>query len=137
MRDGVGLSGVAPTRTHCPSRADLTLRYSPVGRGFLTGAYSSIEDLAEDDFRRYQPRFQGDKANLRLVERVREIAAEVGCSPVQLAPAWLLHQGEDGDRRAVGRSVRKLTPGGLARAKLRGIPHVRVRDAPPNEGEHG
>jgi aryl-alcohol dehydrogenase-like predicted oxidoreductase len=71
--------------------------YSPVGRGFLTGAYASIEDLAEDDFRRYQPRFQGDnlEANLRLVERVRELAADVGCSPVQLALAWLLHQGED------------------------------------------
>jgi aryl-alcohol dehydrogenase-like predicted oxidoreductase len=71
--------------------------YSPVGRGFLTGAYSSLEGLAEDDFRRYQPRFQGDnlEANLRLVARVREIAAEVGCSPVQLALAWLLHQGDD------------------------------------------
>ena len=71
--------------------------YSPVGRGFLTGAYSSVENLAEDDFRRYQPRFQGDNlaTNLRLVERVRAIAAEVGCSPVQLALAWLLHQGED------------------------------------------
>jgi len=71
--------------------------YSPVGRGFLTGAYSSVEDLAEDDFRRYQPRFQGDnlQANLRLVERVRAIAADAGCSPVQLALAWLLHQGDD------------------------------------------
>ena len=71
--------------------------YSPVGRGFLTGAYSSVEDLAENDFRRYQPRFQGDnlEANLRLVERVRAIAADVGCSPVQLALAWLLHQGDD------------------------------------------
>ena len=71
--------------------------YSPVGRGFLTGAYSSVEDLAENDFRRYQPRFQGDNlaANLRLVERVREIAGAVGCSPVQLALAWLLHQGDD------------------------------------------
>jgi aryl-alcohol dehydrogenase-like predicted oxidoreductase len=71
--------------------------YSPVGRGALTGRYASVEDLAEDDFRRYQPRFQGDnlQANLRLVERVREIADEVGCSPVQLALAWLLHQGED------------------------------------------
>ena len=71
--------------------------YSPVGRGFLTGAYSSTEDLAENDFRRRQPRFQGDnlEANLRLVERVREIAADVGCSPVQLALAWLLHQGDD------------------------------------------
>ena len=71
--------------------------YSPVGRGFLTGAYSSIEDLHANDFRRMQPRFQGDnlEANLRLVERVRAIAEDVGCSPVQLALAWLLHQGDD------------------------------------------
>ncbi|HEY0343349.1 MAG TPA: aldo/keto reductase [Solirubrobacteraceae bacterium] len=71
--------------------------YSPIGRGFLTGQYSSVDDLAEDDFRRYQPRFQGDnlEANLRLVERVREIAEHVGCTPAQLALAWLLHQGDD------------------------------------------
>jgi aryl-alcohol dehydrogenase-like predicted oxidoreductase len=71
--------------------------YSPVGRGFLTGRYASIDDFADTDFRRYQPRFQGDnlKANLRLVERVRELAEDVGCTPVQLALAWLLHQGSD------------------------------------------
>jgi aryl-alcohol dehydrogenase-like predicted oxidoreductase len=71
--------------------------YSPIGRGFLTGRYASLEDLAEDDFRRYQPRFQGDNlaANLRLVERVREIAEQAGCTPAQLALAWLLARGED------------------------------------------
>jgi aryl-alcohol dehydrogenase-like predicted oxidoreductase len=71
--------------------------YSPIGRGFLTGQYASIDDLADDDFRRYQPRFQGDnlEANLRLVERVRELAEAAGCTPVQLALAWLLHQGDD------------------------------------------
>jgi aryl-alcohol dehydrogenase-like predicted oxidoreductase len=71
--------------------------YSPVGRGFLTGAYASIDHLSPDDFRRYNPRFQGDnlEANLKLVARVREIAEDVGCSPVQLALAWLLHQGDD------------------------------------------
>jgi aryl-alcohol dehydrogenase-like predicted oxidoreductase len=71
--------------------------YSPVGRGFLTGRYASVDDLADTDFRRYQPRFQGDnlKANVRLVERVRELAEDVGCTPVQLALAWLLHQGPD------------------------------------------
>ncbi len=71
--------------------------YSPIGRGFLTGRYASIDDLAEDDFRRYQPRFQGDnlEANLRLVARLREIADDAGHSPVQLALAWLLHQGDD------------------------------------------
>jgi aryl-alcohol dehydrogenase-like predicted oxidoreductase len=71
--------------------------YSPVGRGFLTGRYASVDDLADTDFRRHQPRFQGDNlaANVRLVERVRELAQDVGCTPVQLALAWLLHQGSD------------------------------------------
>jgi aryl-alcohol dehydrogenase-like predicted oxidoreductase len=71
--------------------------YSPVGRGFLTGAYASVDKLSPDDFRRYNPRFQGDnlEANLAIVDRVREVADDVGCSPVQLALAWLLHQGDD------------------------------------------
>ncbi|MEJ7798160.1 MAG: aldo/keto reductase [Solirubrobacteraceae bacterium] len=71
--------------------------YSPIGRGFLAGRYVSIDDLSADDFRRYQPRFQGDnlQANLKLVERVRDVADDVGCTPVQLALAWLLHQGDD------------------------------------------
>ncbi|MEA2192979.1 MAG: hypothetical protein QOI73_3100 [Solirubrobacteraceae bacterium] len=71
--------------------------YSPIGRGFLTGAYADPDKLSKDDFRRYNPRFQGDnlQANLKLVERVREIADDVGCTPVQLALAWLLHQGDD------------------------------------------
>jgi aryl-alcohol dehydrogenase-like predicted oxidoreductase len=71
--------------------------YSPLGRGFLTGQIQSFEDLAEDDYRRNSPRFQGDnfKKNLDLVERIRQIAAEKDCEPSQLALAWLLQQGED------------------------------------------
>ena len=71
--------------------------YSPLGRGFLTGRFASIDDLAENDYRRWSPRFQGAnlRANLRIVARVRTIAEEVGCTPVQLALAWLLHQGDD------------------------------------------
>jgi len=68
--------------------------YSPLGRGFLSGAITKPDDLAEDDFRRRNPRFQGanfDK-NLELVERVREIAAERDVTPGQLALAWLLNQ---------------------------------------------
>jgi aryl-alcohol dehydrogenase-like predicted oxidoreductase len=68
--------------------------YSPLGRGFLSGAITKPDDLAEDDFRRHNPRFQGanfDK-NLELVERVREIASERGVTPGQLALAWLLNQ---------------------------------------------
>jgi aryl-alcohol dehydrogenase-like predicted oxidoreductase len=68
--------------------------YSPLGRGELTGA---LEITADDDFRRSSPRFQGEnrERNLQLVERLTEIANEVGCTPGQLALAWLLHQGDD------------------------------------------
>jgi aryl-alcohol dehydrogenase-like predicted oxidoreductase len=71
--------------------------YSPLGRGFLSGQIQSPDDLAEDDFRRANPRFQGEnfQRNLDLVERVREIAAEKGVAPGQLAIAWLLHRGDD------------------------------------------
>ncbi len=71
--------------------------YSPLGRGFLTGQLTRFEDLADDDVRRTHPRFQGEnfQKNLDLVARVREIAQEKGCTPGQLALAWLLTQGED------------------------------------------
>ena len=71
--------------------------YSPLGRGFLTGRIQRPDDLAEDDFRRYNPRFQGEnfERNLELVQRVKEMAAEHDCSPGQLALAWVMHQGQD------------------------------------------
>ena len=71
--------------------------YSPLGRGFLTGQIQNFEDLPEDDYRRFSPRFQGENfdKNLNLVEKVREIAREKGVAPGQLALAWLLHQGDD------------------------------------------
>ena len=71
--------------------------YSPLGRGFLTGQIKRIEDLAQDDFRRQNPRFQGDnfKKNLGLVAKVEEIAKEHKCTPAQLALAWVLAQGDD------------------------------------------
>ena len=71
--------------------------YSPLGRGFLSGAITRPEDLAEDDYRRNSPRFQGEnfEKNLQLVERVKAIATEKGVTPSQLALAWLLAQGED------------------------------------------
>jgi aryl-alcohol dehydrogenase-like predicted oxidoreductase len=71
--------------------------YSPLGRGFLTGQFKKFEDLPEDDYRRRAPRFQGDnfQRNLDLVERVREIAGEKGCTPGQLALAWLMARGQD------------------------------------------
>ena len=71
--------------------------YSPLGRGFLTGQISSIDDLAADDYRRYSPRFQGENfsKNLDLVARVREIAGSKGVTPGQLALAWVLAKGDD------------------------------------------
>ncbi|HET9031192.1 MAG TPA: aldo/keto reductase [Candidatus Aquilonibacter sp.] len=71
--------------------------YSPLGRGFLTGAYKSVDDLAPDDFRRHNPRFQGAnfERNLQLVSRVEELARERGCTPSQLALAWVLSRGND------------------------------------------
>jgi aryl-alcohol dehydrogenase-like predicted oxidoreductase len=71
--------------------------YSPLGRGFLTAKFKSPEDIPEDDFRRHNPRFQGDNfyANRQLVEKVEEIAREKGVKPGQLALAWVLAQGED------------------------------------------
>jgi aryl-alcohol dehydrogenase-like predicted oxidoreductase len=66
--------------------------YSPLGRGFLTGQVTRFEDLPEDDFRRFSPRFQGEnfQKNLDLVRRIEEIAMEKGCQPSQLALAWVL-----------------------------------------------
>jgi aryl-alcohol dehydrogenase-like predicted oxidoreductase len=71
--------------------------YSPLGRGFLTGEIRSIEDLAPDDYRRNTPRFQGENfaKNMRLVDEIRAIATEKGCSGSQLALAWVLAQGGD------------------------------------------
>jgi aryl-alcohol dehydrogenase-like predicted oxidoreductase len=72
--------------------------YSPLGRGLLTGTISNTADLADDDFRRSaQPRFQGDnfEHNLRLVDVVKSVASRHGCSPGQVALAWVLAQGDD------------------------------------------
>jgi aryl-alcohol dehydrogenase-like predicted oxidoreductase len=71
--------------------------YSPLGRGFLTGAYKRLEDLAPDDYRRNSPRFQGENfaRNLELVALINRLAQRKGCTASQLALAWLLAQGED------------------------------------------
>jgi aryl-alcohol dehydrogenase-like predicted oxidoreductase len=71
--------------------------YSPLGRGFLTGAFKSPDDFAPDDFRAHSPRFQGEnfKRNLELVAYVESLAKSKGCAPSQLALAWLLRRGDD------------------------------------------
>jgi aryl-alcohol dehydrogenase-like predicted oxidoreductase len=71
--------------------------YSPLGRGFLTGTIRSVDDLAEGDFRKSNPRFEGDnfERNLRSADEVRAVAAEVGVTPAQVALAWVLSKGSD------------------------------------------
>ncbi len=71
--------------------------YSPLGRGFLTGQFQKPEDIPEGDFRRHNPRFQGDNfyANLKLVDEVKALAEEKNATPGQLALAWVLAQGAD------------------------------------------
>jgi aryl-alcohol dehydrogenase-like predicted oxidoreductase len=102
--------------------------YSPLGRGMLTGKISALDDLTPDDYRRNNPRFQGEAfdRNLELVAEVRRVAAEKGCTPAQLALAWVLVQGSDivplpGTKRRerveenAGALSVQLTPSDLAR----------------------
>jgi aryl-alcohol dehydrogenase-like predicted oxidoreductase len=113
--------------------------FSPLGRGFLTGAITSPADFAEDDWRRTHPRFTGEAftANLRLVDAVRELAAEKGVTPGQLALAWVMAQGDDvvpipGTKRRpyleenVGAASVELTPEDLARLDAIAPPGVAV-----------
>ena len=71
--------------------------YSPLGRGFLTGRFKTADDLRSDDWRRNNPRFQGEnfQKNLSIVERVQRVAERKACTPAQLALAWVLAQGDD------------------------------------------
>jgi aryl-alcohol dehydrogenase-like predicted oxidoreductase len=71
--------------------------YSPLGHGFLTGKIRSTDQLADDDWRKSNPRFTGDnfQRNLRIVDEVGTVAAEAGATPAQIALAWLLAQGDD------------------------------------------
>jgi aryl-alcohol dehydrogenase-like predicted oxidoreductase len=89
-----------PEETVLPTLRELGIGFvpfSPLGRGFLTGQITSPDDFGPDDMRRHNPRFQGENfdRNLELVERVREMAAVKGCTPGQLALAWLVAQGTD------------------------------------------
>lgn len=71
--------------------------YSPLGRGFLTGRFKTVEDFEPNDYRKFSPRFQGENfaKNLQLVEKVKELASSRGITPGQLALAWVMAQGED------------------------------------------
>jgi aryl-alcohol dehydrogenase-like predicted oxidoreductase len=85
------------TLAACREHGIAFVAYSPLGRGFLTGAITKPEDFAEDDYRRHNPRFTGENftKNLALVEKVKKFAADKGCTPGQLALAWVLSRGPD------------------------------------------
>jgi len=124
--------------------------YSPLGRGMLTGAITSSTRLAENDFRNISPRFQGANmaANLRLVEKVRALAAEKRCTSGQLALAWLLHQGNDiipipGSKRIryldenAGASDVELSSADLATIAAACPPGIAAGERYPEEGMKG
>ena len=73
------------------------MAYSPLGRGFLSGRFKSVDDLEPNDWRRTNPRFQGEafEANMRILDKITEIAGEKGVKPGQLALAWVMAQGTD------------------------------------------
>ena len=87
---------LAEVLPYCQQQGIAFLPFSPLGRGFLVGRFSSFDDLPQDDFRRGLPRFQQDalRANLAIVGRVRQIAERAGATPAQVALAWVLAQGD-------------------------------------------
>ena len=106
--------------------------YSPLGRGFLTGAIKTTEQLASDDWRRHHPRFADGNlaANLALVDVVCQLATELAITPAQLALAWLLHQGDDVVPIPGTRSIARLHENALAtRCQLDGATLARLRSA--------
>lgn len=124
--------------------------YSPLGRGMLTGAITKADDLAEGDFRRANPRFQGTNmaANQHLVDKVRALAAAKGCTPGQVALAWLLAQGADilpipGTKRIkylednVGAAAVTLSPAELAGLDAALPPGAAAGERYPVEGMKG
>jgi aryl-alcohol dehydrogenase-like predicted oxidoreductase len=86
-----------PSCSRCCASWASFVPYSPLGHGFLTGTIRSPEDLADDDWRKNNPRFtEGNfEKNLRIVDEVEAVASEAGATPAQIALAWLLAQGDD------------------------------------------
>ncbi|HEX6105634.1 MAG TPA: aldo/keto reductase [Gemmatimonadales bacterium] len=118
--------------------------YSPLGRGFLTGRFRTIDDLPPDDYRRNSPRFQGDnfRKNLDLVARAEAIARRKQCTPSQLAIAWVLAQGDDivpipgtKQRKYLGENVRALEVE-LSAADLEEIEEVAPKGAASGDRYH-
>jgi aryl-alcohol dehydrogenase-like predicted oxidoreductase len=113
--------------------------YSPLGRGFLTGQIRSLDDLEDGDFRKTNPRFEGEnfEHNLRVADEVRQIAAEAGATPAQVALAWLLAQGDDIAPIPGTRRVSRLEENVAADAvELTAEQVQRLTDLPAAAGDH-
>jgi aryl-alcohol dehydrogenase-like predicted oxidoreductase len=113
--------------------------YSPLGRGFLTGQIRSIEDFADDDFRKDNPRFVGEafRRNLALADEVQAVATEAGATPAQVALAWLLSRGTDIAPIPGTKRVSRLEENAAADGVELTDEQLRRLDAlPPAEGEH-
>jgi aryl-alcohol dehydrogenase-like predicted oxidoreductase len=113
--------------------------YSPLGRGFLTGQIRSPGDLEDGDFRKTNPRFQGENFdhNLQIAEEVQQVAAEAGATPAQVALAWLLAKGDDivpipGTKR-VSRLEENVAADGV---ELTAGQLAKLTDVTPPAGEH-
>jgi len=140
-------SGVLPV---CRELGVSLVAYSPLGRGMLTGAIAKTDDLAEGDFRRMNPRFQGANmdANQHLVDKVRALAAAKGCTAGQVALAWLLAQGADilpipGTKRIaylqdnVGAAALRLSADEVAQLNAALPPGAASGERYPSEGMKG
>jgi len=113
--------------------------YSPLGHGFLTGAIRSIDDLADDDWRRTNPRFTGEnfQRNLRVADEVQAVAAEIGATPAQVALAWLLAKGDDIAPIPGTKHVHRLEENVAADAVVLSPEHLaRLDDLTPAAGDH-
>jgi aryl-alcohol dehydrogenase-like predicted oxidoreductase len=114
--------------------------YSPIGRGFLSGRFKTIDDLEPADYRRQSPRFQGEnfERNLDLVRRIEEIAQSKGVTPAQLAIAWVLAQGNDVVPIPGSKSIRHLEEN-IAAADIELTPSdlARIDDAAPKDAAAG
>jgi aryl-alcohol dehydrogenase-like predicted oxidoreductase len=113
--------------------------YSPLGRGFLTGQIRSIEDFADDDFRKDNPRFVGEafRRNLALADQVQAVATEAGATPAQVALAWLLSRGTDIAPIPGTKRVSRLEENAAADGVELTDEQLRRLDAlPPAEGGH-
>jgi aryl-alcohol dehydrogenase-like predicted oxidoreductase len=116
------------------------IAYSPLGRGFLAGRFQKMDELSEKDWRRGHPRFQGENfaKNMMLVERLKEVAEQKGCTPAQLALAWLLNRHDDVVPIPGTSSIKRLEENAAAvDIELTDTDLARIEEATPKDATVG